>query len=359
MKLFFTLLFFYTIQLVSGQQLKLSGKVIETFSKVPIPFAHIIINEDTHLFTDLEGKFEFASQNKILKLQCGHYMHRPYLGSNISSDTITIKMNRFEFFKDELTADPQGIAVMQDVLSWRNHNNPDFYSYYTYSTYNKFTLTPGNIADANKMIKSFSAILPGRLKELHPNQHLLLVESASDKEYLNDNNHRETIKSTRSSGVSVPSAFFKTSQLQATNIYSDYIIVNGKEYVSPLSKTSLEQYNFNVIDSAIIDQRKLRILKFNPKPDKNFDGLRGQLYVDDRYHAVRYYSTSPMDDNTMSATIYQEFQLVDDQKWFPKASKTENLTYKGLYEVKYTSSLFSRVYNIKSNTPLSKHKFDE
>lgn len=352
-----------SLKLIScfAQQDTLRGQVFETFSKTPIPFAHININEGTiHAFSDIDGKFAIPLDTTITQITVSQYLHRTVqLSSPIKNDSLIINLNKNEYFIFNSSSDPIAESIIKKVLTWKNFNNFRGFKNYSYATYNKLSFSSGENKSTNNYLKTASKILPLKLKEFKEQQHFLLVETVTEKKFHNTLNQIEIITGAKSSGVNVPSLLLQTTQLQFSSVYDNFFNIKGKPYISPLSGNPFEGYAFNLIDSINSLNHTTYVIKFNPLPNKNFDGLKGILFINTQFYGVKYFITSPANENQVSTNIYQAFQLHNGNAWFPYQNKTEVISYKGIAIVNFKATMTSYIKDVRLNQELDYYDFDE
>jgi hypothetical protein len=162
----------------------------------------------------------------------------------------------------------------------------------------------------------------------------------------------------KASGVNVPSIFIQTSQIQAFSIYDDYCIVAGTAYVSPLADYTFDRYEFSIIDTAVVNQEIIYIVKFNPNPKKYFQSLKGVLFINSKNYAVQYALVSPAEKSKIEISLAQSYRLYDNI-FFPEQAKTAIIVYRrnGVPKLKAYGRTY--VYNLNARTNVNRKYFDE
>jgi hypothetical protein len=342
-----------------SQNTTVRGQVVETFSKVPLPFVHITINDSLHRMTDIDGRFHIASATPVSRITFSHYMHRPVTLLQ-PADSLLVELNNFELFSFENATDPQTAALISKVIYQKKYNDIRLLNAYSYATYNKFTLSSGKNDETNKFINKYSGRLPIKMKTLQNDQHLLIVESVTEKQYLNFLHQKELISGAKSSNITIPTVFIQTTQLHAFSIYDTYLKVGGKEFLSPLMNKSLRQYAFTIIDQFAINEETIYVVKFNPLPGKNFEALKGILYINSKNDAIQNFIAGPAEEGSTEMKIIQSYKLHDNQRWFPDRTKTLSTSGKGSSGMKFTATGNTYITDVKINDrSLGKSQFDE
>ena len=65
------------------------------------------------------------------------------------------------------------------------------------------------------------------------------------------------------------------------------------------------------------------IISFRPRPNTNFDGLEGLLYINSRGWAIQNVIAKPAVQKGFSIRIQQQYKLIDSVDWFPVQLNTD------------------------------------
>ena len=101
---------------------------------------------------------------------------------------------------------------------------------------------------------------------------------------------------------------------------------NQKEYINPIAPGGLRRYLFILEDTLFHPETQdtTYTIKFRPRKGKNFDGLEGYLYIHTKGWAIGRVIASPHgEDGILKAKITQEYDVVNNKKWFPTKISTE------------------------------------
>ncbi|HEY8401660.1 MAG TPA: DUF5686 family protein [Cytophagaceae bacterium] len=355
-----TTLLYFPI-LTSAQVHLLTGKVIDSKSKIPIPFVKLQTNHRDQLYlTDIEGKFRIETASAITDISAYHYLYDSSAIA-VSDTTITIELVQNHFFPLLDSSSLEGKEIMNRVVKNKYINNPENYSSLGYTTYNKFTFSQDNVAHTNKILKKAFNLLGLYYKNIDSDQHLLIVESVTNRKYKNRFNQTEIIEGVKSSGITVPSLFIESSQVQAFSIYKDYVNVGGVEYISPLAeKRIFKRYAFQVIDTISLNNDTLFIISFNPRPGETFNGLKGFLYLNCRNLAVQFLHVSPAQGAKLHMHVAQSFKEYKPDFWLPERTQTvASFIQYGHKEFRLTVTGDTYLNNVEPNAYYDKKQFTE
>lgn len=322
-------------------QQSLSGIVTDE-QQQPLAFVNILINGNytNGVSTDIDGRFEIVGDTEIKFLlfsYVGYEKLRYSLTNNsINSSTLTIQL------KSTTAALPEALVIagenpahriIRRAIQNRKQNNPERLKSFQCETYNKmvFEWLPNKegletfIAEkADKLDKKGNSIAKNRIentKELMAEaekRHLLIMESVSERKYLYADRSTDKVIHNRVSGFRHPSFVALANDVQPFSFYQTYIEILDKAYLNPISPGSTKKYFFNIEDSLYQQQDTVFIISYQPKKGKNFEGLKGVLYINSNAYAIQNVIAEPFDKSFIKMKIEQKYTFVKDKQWFPK-----------------------------------------
>lgn len=318
-------LFFLTASITyraAGQVHTISGKVQETHTNNPLPFAHIIINnKEAEFFANADGEFRLEHSQPINTLLFKSYMHRPVTYDlSEKEDSIIINLNKYSLFEFEEKSDVGADKIIYNVLQRKRQNNSESNVSHSYTTYNKLVINTNKLEETKKLLEKNLKILGIKLKPFSKDHNLFMVESVTEKTYLNDLNQKENIISSKISGIDETSIYTISSILLPTSIYNDFIDITTFSFLGPLNKRTWSNYYFKVIDTAVVNGATTYILKFSPAK-KHANTLKGLLYISADDYAVTHFIISPA-YNSPPLEVSQSYSK-HEGKWFPDVTRTE------------------------------------
>jgi hypothetical protein len=341
---------------------QIKGKIQETHTKIPLPFVHIVINNgEKQYLSDIDGNFEIPEDSSIKKILFKTYFHHDVVlpaDSITDSLSLSISMNTYLHFQlSECTTDTSA-SIINEVILNKKKNEIGHLKYTSFSSYNKTTLTPERIEKANKSMGKLFRFFSLKFENFKEKQHFLIIESVTEKKYLNKRNQKEIITGAKSTILDVPSLFVQTTQFQSFSVYNNHLSVGGKTYISPLANRALSRYAFSTLDTIYTGNDTIYVVKFNPLPKKNFEGLKGLLFINKNNYAVNYFIASPAVEVKLNMTTYQSFKYYPEYKvWFPDRAKTIASVEKS--GERFTAILNTYIFDVDLNTFLNKKIFDE
>jgi hypothetical protein len=346
--------------LLSGQEI-LQGRVIDAETGEPLPFVNIVFNQrGTGTTTSLDGYFSIDTRVKPEFLKLSYVGYEPvtiFSDGKEGAFPAVLSMKRKPYLIDEVTVRP-GInpahRIIEEAFKNRRQNDPERLSSFTYTSYNKLfitlvpdsTLTRVNLPGSPNISVRFSFEgaaeefekqevdtvdneVPDsssiKMEEFLEKQHLFLLESVSERAYLHPGRNNERVIASRVSGFKDPSFTLLATQLQSFSFYDNFISLLDRRYLNPISRGSTSRYSFILEDSMFTElDDTLYVISFRPYPNRNFDGLRGVVYINSRGYAVQNVIAEPAEShNFFTIRIQQNYTLVDNLQWFPAELNTD------------------------------------
>lgn len=299
-------------------------QILDSDSKEPIPFVKVYPNVGNPFLADLDGYFTRPSAATKVTLKMMGFRDTTYVLS--AQDTI-LYLSEEGMALDEVTILP-GVnpaeRIMEMAIKNRKKNHPKADINYSCHTYSKFmfTIDQDALASISDTVTDTNLL---ELKHFFDKQHLFLLESASNKYYKAPFKEKEVITAYRVSGFNDPMFSTFANQLQSFNFYDNQFDILGKSYLNPLALGSIRRYLFILEDTTFnATGDTTYTIRFRPRMDKNFDGMKGVLYINTDGFAIEKVIAEPAEQEGGMAypTIVQEYARVEG-KWFPTKLSTE------------------------------------
>ncbi len=311
----------------------LKGKVLSEDGKQPVPFAVVGIDKSNKgTTTDIDGNFTLTlnGSEKAITIQViGYFSKTIDLSAQNLNETVIIKLKNNNINLLEVVITPKenpAIPIIKKVIL----NKPKYdilnLKYYLCNTYAKtyFTMSD-NKGDEDFYNKDTTK--NKKLKKMLDKHYFFFMESVTEKKYIYKNKSQEKVLSSRISGFkSAPFASF-ASQLQSFTFYNDNIELIGVKYVSPLISGTTKRYKFEIIDTVYSNLDTTILIKFSPKKNSNFKGMKGVLYINKNQYVLCNVLAEPavIEKDGTGIKIQQLYEKVDSVHWFPKQVNTEIL----------------------------------
>ncbi len=278
-------------------QIQINGIVKNNITKKPLPFATLKFEDNTEAFSDVNGKFSVtcASTNTFFSI---HFLGFETQKKDISGQPFfTIFLNpKTENLKDvEIENNDKANLIIKKAFQNRKKNNPfEKLNSFQFDSYNKLIVTANPDSIAGKIDSIFNKTENGivfskidsseyKFKKIIDKQHLFLAEKISQFLYLKPT-FKEVITGAKMDGFKEPFYEYYGFNLQSFSIYDDKYELFETKYISPIGNRYKKEYQYKIIDTVQIQNRKTFVIYFKNK--KLLKGLEGLLYVDAENYAI-------------------------------------------------------------------------
>ena len=323
----------------NGQQIKINGQVKDAHNEEPIPYASIVIKPvQRGVISDSLGFFTID----ILPEWQADSLEVTYVGY----DNFTISLSEFKdssFIRINLQrAVTQGVVIKskanRGLILWRKivrnkpNNDRSKYDAFAYKLHNKLELDFNQVnkekLEDRKVLKPFSFIFDNidSSEGGPPFLPIFLTETLSDYYYRrNPRKTREVIKASITNGIENESVTkLLGGMYQNVNVYSNFIPVFDKQFVSPLSNQGDNYYTYSTPDTILVNGRRFFHWVFSPKR-KGENTFEGDAWVHDTTFAIQRIQLRLTGLSTVNhienLSIYQDFTQLNDSSWFLSKDK--------------------------------------
>lgn len=338
---------FVLVSLSQAQLLKV--KVVDSESAIPLAFVNVKYGEaQKGVSTDIDGYFVFDfTECKELKLSYVGYKDTVVMVSSLDNNSrILLRKTAFELVGVEiLPSENPAFAIIRKVLDNRKKNDPERQQNFSYKAYHKFIIT-GDVQDALSDLEKAGDSDTARLdvQNFFQSQHLMMMESISERFFRSPGKSKERVVAARVSGLKDPSLVVLGNQLQSFSFYDPHIQLLGTHYANPLAKASLQKYFYHLEDSIFSDFDTTYVISFRPYRGTNFNGMKGQLHISTHGYALKNVVAEPAEaSGDFGVKIQQKYKLVDEKYWFPDQLNTD-ITFYSLLIEGYPTKALGRTY---------------
>ncbi|HEY5689124.1 MAG TPA: DUF5686 family protein [Yeosuana sp.] len=337
-KLIITLFFFGTFCLLS--QTKVSGYVFDEYDQ-PVSFANIIFKGSTlGTITDENGKFYLESSetwSTLIVSFIGYEMIEVPLSKKVNYDLkFILKEQAAQLDQILIVTGKQSkknnpaIDLLRKIWEHKRKNGLKQFNQYQYDKYEKVEFDLNTIDSA--LIKSklfrgmefvFSEVDTSRVtgKTYLP----IFINEAVSKVYGDNTIRKEknVLSGNKNSGFSDNQIIIDFIQdlYSDFNVYDNYLKFFDKSFVSPLSRTGINTYNYVLSDSAFIDNKWCYNIIYYPRR-KNELTFKGDFWVADTTYAIKEINLQASKSANINWVkdiyIEQEFEVLNDSLFLVK-----------------------------------------
>jgi len=336
-KILTIILIIFTTILVA--QTKVSGVVIDEFD-YPVPYANVIFKNSTiGTITDENGRFYLESDERqqILQISFVGYETQDVL----LEKSVTYKMNVLlkEGSQLEVVTIYSGkqskknnpaIDILKKIWAHKRANGTKKFKQYQYDKYEKIEFDFNNVDSTmtkSKLFKGMEFIFEKLdTSNITGKTYLPIFLNESVSKVYGDNEKnkiREDLIGNKNSGFSNNQTIisFVKDLYSDYNVYDNYLKVFDKSFVSPLSKTGVNVYNYVLSDSAYIGNKWCYNIVYYPRR-KNELTFKGDFWVNDSTWAIKdinlQVSKSANINWIKDIYIEQQFDVLNDSVFLIK-----------------------------------------
>lgn len=329
-KLFLLILFIHSTFRLFSQDYVVSGRVSDSATNESLAFVNIVMN-DGHFggVTDIDGRFVLTSDLPVKSLTISYVGYKPRrVMLTGEGKELRIRLQRVELELSEvliMAGENPAHRIIRNAIKMKKVNNPANIQSFNYTSYDKMIFT----VNADSLLASEGMPLDSndlRLLQVLERQHLFMMESVAEHKYLHPDKSYDKIIATRISGLKDPLFVFLISQMQSASFYDDLITIAGVNYINPISAGADNHYYFALKDtiygSSLGDTTF--VISFKPQSGRNFDGMKGLLYINNYLWAIQNVIAEPARPNeAFEMKIQQMYKLIDGKQWFPVQLNTD------------------------------------
>lgn len=341
--------------LISGfafGQMKISGKIIDSNTKKPIPYADVSLpNLMESTFANSDGTFYLETEDidSVIEVRAqGYETQKTILSSKINYDLIIELAIEHLVDKDE-TVQLQGAVITQRKKRYRNKRENPAYAIlrevwarrkqnglknvpqYEYEEYEKLQFDLNNIDSAfinHRLFRDMEFVFENiDTSNVSGKAYLpLFINESIYKVYGQNSPSREFRKDligNKNSGFESNEIVIHTLK----NLYKDYDIYDNRlnffniNFVSPIARDGFSVYEYELSDTLEIDGVNTYRIKYYPKRSGEYT-FKGDFYIATETYAVKEItmeSTKSMDVNFVrDIFVYHQFDLINDSVFYPK-----------------------------------------
>jgi hypothetical protein len=308
---------------VACMQAQVKGVITDKKTHFPIPFASITYEMGTAksgIIADAKGAFSIASNIRTLTVSCVGYNS---VTLDVIANYMLIELEENAMQLNEVLITPgnnPALRIIREALKNKDLNNFERYGNYSYRCYQKTVLgeLSPSFADSLAVEKDKDAYL------ISENVSLCRKSGGATE---------EKIIATRTSGLKTPVFGQVTYTLfyKAISFYNNNISIFGgvdsenkleTDYLSPLCDGCLSAYSYYLENEFINKEDTVFEISYFPQKNKNFNALRGKMYISSQGYAIKSIVAQPNDKRSITFKFKQEYARTDG-RWFPSHLEEE------------------------------------
>lgn len=340
MKKNLTIILLLTYFSFAFSQTKVGGYVKDEYGD-PVAFANVIFSGSTEgVLSDESGKFYLESDKTYKSLTIS------FMGYQTLEQTLDKSINfNINFVLKEATDSLGEVVIISgrqpkknnpavDILKkiWQRKriNGLRLFDQYKYDSYEKIEFDLNTIDSAlveSKLFKGMEFIFDQvDTSSVTGKTYLPVFINEASKTTYGDNISKKTksiLKGNKNSGFSSNQFIidFIDDLYSDYNIYDNYLKIFDKSFVSPLSKTGVDVYNYVLSDSAFIENKWCYNIIYYPRRKSELT-FKGDFWVNDTTFAIKdinmQASKSANINWVKDIYIEQEYEVLNDSVFLMK-----------------------------------------
>ncbi|MBU2950777.1 DUF5686 and carboxypeptidase regulatory-like domain-containing protein [Tamlana agarivorans] len=321
-------------------QTKVSGYVFDENDE-PVSFANVIFKGSTNgTITNEEGRFYLESDEAWPELTV----------SFIGYETLTVPLQKkinydLKFTLVEVASqlnevlivsgkqpkkNNPAIDLLRKIWEHKRSNGLKQFKQYQYDKYEKLEFDINTIDSTlinSKLFKGMEFIFEevDTSKVTGKTYLPIFVNEAATKVYGDNviNKSKEILQGNKNSGFSDNQSMidFVKDLYADINVYDNFLKFFDKSFVSPLSRTGINTYNYVLADSALIDDKWCYNIIYYPRR-KNELTFKGDFWVADTTYAIKEINMQASKSANINWVkeiyIEQEFEVLNDSLFLVK-----------------------------------------
>jgi hypothetical protein len=314
-----------------GQTTRITGKVTDAKTGETLPFVNIaFIDSRIGTTTDINGNYSFETYYATDSIRASFvgYVSRTLPVRKDKVQVINIPMEQSSLELAEVIIRPPdenpAFVILRRVIQHKETNNREKLSAYAYEAYNKVEFDLNNITEEftqKKLFKPFAFIFDHvDSTDAKPYLPIFMTETLSDVHYRQKPKARkEFIHGTKVSGMENESVSqFMGDMYQNVNIYDNFLVAFGKNFVSPIADGGKGYYDYYLTDSAFVGKYWCYKLEFKPKRVQEL-AFMGEMWINDTTYAVRRIEAGIAEGANLNFveafSVRQEYDQVENEVW--------------------------------------------
>ncbi len=337
------LLFFFLTGVASSfSQTKVSGYVFDENDE-PVAYANIIFKGTTEgTITNEEGRFYLESKNTQQTLEVS------FLGYETLEIPLEKKVNyNLKFvLKEEASSlnevviiagkqskkesENPAIGILKKIWQHKRKNGLKQFKQYQYDKYEKVEFDINTIDSAlmkSRLFKGMEFVFEQvDTSSVTGKTYLpMFINEAVSKVYGDNvfNKEKEDLQGNKNSGFSSNQIIidFVHDLYHDFNVYDNYLKFFDKSFVSPISRTGINTYNYLLKDSAFVDNKWCYNIIYYPRR-RNELTFKGDFWVNDSTYAIKKINMQASKSANINWVkdiyIEQEFEVLNDSLFLIK-----------------------------------------
>ena len=313
-----------------AQTTRITGKVTDATTGEALPFVNIaFIDSRIATNSDMDGNYVLDTYYPTDSIRAGGVGYKTF-SAKVKKDVAQVINISLQPSTAELQdvvikyAGNPAFPILRRLVANKPANNREKLAAYQYEAYNKIEFDLNNITEdfkKKRLFKDFAFIFDhvdttgGK-----PFLPIFMTETLSDLYYRQHPvARREIIHGQKVSGVENASiSQFMGDMYQNVNIYDNFLVIFGKNFISPIADGGKGFYDYHLVDSNWVGNNWCYKIEFKPKRVQEL-AFTGDMWICDTTYAVRTIEATIAPGANLnfvqSFQVRQEYNEVAPEVW--------------------------------------------
>ncbi len=331
---------------VSAHEILVSGVVIDSLSREPIPYSAVyIISSKEGKLTDERGQFSIWRKNvsDSLRFSAMGYSQKTVPFSFTNGADFTIELVPTGVMLSEVVVKPKkekyskknnpAVDFVNRIRASKDKTDPRRHEYYNFGKYERLSMAindfnpDGNYSWLGDKFKFMREYVDTSAVSGAPILNFMVKEKVSDVNYSGHGaKKKEIVRGLRQEGVDNISHDKDASRqvledvFREVDIYENDITLLQNRFVSPLAKIGPDFYKYYLADTVEVDGDSCVVLSFVPHTPETW-GFIGKLYVPKSDSTMFVKRVEMFVPHTINVNFLDAFTLVQEFEKAPDGSR--------------------------------------
>ncbi|WP_192350098.1 DUF5686 and carboxypeptidase-like regulatory domain-containing protein [Algoriphagus sp. Y33] len=298
------LLFLFLLSSQSIAQFVVKGKVTDSATGDPIPFASVLLKgTSVGISTDFEGNYSIDARTLTDSISVNYlgYISAVKALQQVAEQTVNFQLKPSDFemeaFVFEAGENPAFEIIRKAVDRKKDFDKRELSAYQT-KNYTKIEIDIDHVSEEftkRKTVQKVTAVLDS-IKQLtnDEGEKILPVffSETLSKFYFRNNPElkKEVVEKSKVTGVGITDGS-TTSQItgsafQEYNFYKNWLSIVGKDFVSPIADGWKQFYDYDLVDSVVVGNDSCYLLKVYPRREQDL-AFTGTVWINTKTYALK------------------------------------------------------------------------
>ncbi|MCB0793196.1 MAG: carboxypeptidase-like regulatory domain-containing protein [Flavobacteriales bacterium] len=315
---------FFLPALGTCAQALVQGVVVDSRSNKPLAFVHLVeLGARQGTTTDIDGRFRIRVDALPVTLKATYVGYEPLEVRIEAAEAQVLKMEPKAYELEAVEVFPgenPAHRIIRRAYAARKENDGMNNREHRYDSYAKTVFTAA-LDSALMFEPERVAALDSNDREVYEffeRQHVLLIESVTERKFIPPSSAREEVKAMRVSGLQNPQLLALAAETRTWSIYAPAIELGQQRFIGPLAPGSTRDYLFLLKDTLYQGADSVFVISFAPRAGKRFEAMKGLLYIHTDGYAVQNVIAEPKEPPSgIGIRVQQVHSKIDGIGWFP------------------------------------------